>query len=82
MKLFSGFPGTSFFHFLGGRGREGNASLGSFTNLSFFLQVVVPLYYAAYRYSAPRLLANCCHFMLVNYKDVSDPGESVPLSIM
>lgn len=45
-------------------------------------EVVVPLYYAAFRYSAPRLLANCCHFLLVNYKDVSDPGHEALLHLL
>ena len=45
-------------------------------SLSTCLQVVVPLYYAAFRYSATKLLANCCNFLLNHYDKVDDPGES------
>ena len=38
--------------------------------------MVVPLYYAAFRYSATKLLANCCNFLLNHYDKVDDPGES------
>ena len=44
--------------------------------ISVCLQVVVPLYYAAFRYSATKLLANCSNFLLNHYDKVDDPGES------
>jgi len=39
------------------------------------VQVVIPLYHAAFRYSTTKLLANCTNFLLNHYKEVSDPGE-------
>lgn len=47
-----------------------------------FVQVVVPLYYAAVRYNTPRLLANSSHFLLQNYQELEDSGHEVLLHLL
>ena len=41
-------------------------------------EVAVPMYQAAYHYSAPQLLACSSHHLLLHYKEIRDPG-TVPL---
>lgn len=45
-------------------------------------QVVVPLYYTAFRFNTPSLLANCCHFLLMNYDQVADEEHTTLLHIL
>ena len=44
--------------------------------------MAVPLYHAAFGYSARKLLANCCNFLLNNYEEITDPGKSHDLHVM
>ena len=37
-------------------------------------EVVVPMYQAAYHYSASQLLACSSHYLLLHYKEIQDPG--------
>ena len=46
------------------------------------LQVVVPLYHAAFRFSTPKLLACCCHYLLTNYDEVEDPDREALLHVL
>lgn len=48
------------------------------------LQVAIPLYYAAFQFSAPKLLANCQNYILSNYKDLEkdDPNHETLLHIL
>ena len=45
-------------------------------------EVVVPLYYTAFRFNTPSLLANCCHFLLMNYDQVADEVHTTLLHIL
>ena len=53
-----------------------------FFHVFFLLQVVVPLYYAAFRFNTPKLLACCQHYMLANYDKVEDPGYEALLHLL
>lgn len=45
-------------------------------------EVAVPLYHAAFGYSARKLLANCCNFLLNNYEEITDPGHEALLHLL
>ena len=38
------------------------------------VEVAVPMYQTAYHYSASQLLACSSHYLLINYKEIQDPG--------
>ena len=46
------------------------------------LQVAVPLYYAAFRFSTPILLANTCNYVLSHYGNIEDPEHEALLHIL
>ena len=47
--------------------------------ISFAHQVVVPIYQtASLHIPKGKLHCNCCHYILMNYKDIEDPGEFIP----
>ena len=50
--------------------------------LFLFRQVVVPLYYAAFRFNTPKLLACCQNFLLSNYEKVEDPDHEALLHLL
>ena len=69
-----------------GRGVCGDGDRNIFLNVSVQTcvvpQVVVPLYYTAFQYNTPSLLANCCHFLLMDYDKVVDDGHTTLLHIL
>ena len=44
--------------------------------------MVIPLYYAAVRYTTPHLLANSTHFLLNHYAELEDQNHEVLLHIL
>ena len=44
--------------------------------------MAVPLYYAAFRFATPILLANTCNYILSHYAKIDDPEHEVLLHIL
>ena len=67
------------------RAQEGAARILKFKSPSPpppHFQVVIPLYYAAVRFNATRLLANSSHFLLKHYCEVEDADHQVLLHLL
>ena len=46
------------------------------------LQVVIPLYYAAVRYSSTHLLGSCAHYLCSHYGEVEDVNHEALLHLL